>query len=266
MGAGTSNHRERGRARSVQRALTVLEAVGAGPQEVGIVDLSQRVGLPVSTVHRLLATLVDAGFVVQNPDTGRYRIGVRMFELGNAFLKQTQLLDVVRPRMRQLGQWLGETVNLAIRDGYTAVYVDQQESDHLLKMFTRTGTRIPLYCTGVGKVLLAGLSDAEVDAYLTVTELSPRTPNTITSPTLLRQHLARVRSQGYALDNEDFELGVRCIAAPIRNHLGETVAALSVSGPAHRLADHQLPLMIAKLVETTQVISHQFGLPAEAAS
>lgn len=257
--AEMTDARERGRAQSVQRALAILEGLGAEPHEVGIVDLSQRVGLPVSTVHRLLATLLDAGFVAQNAETGKYRVGVRAFELGNAFLKQTQLVDVVRPGMRQLGAALGETVNLAIQDGYSAVYVEQHESDHMLKIFTRTGTRVPLYCTGVGKVMLAGFTDAELDTYLAATDLAPRTHHTIVDPESLRQHIEQVRCQGYAMDNEDFELRVRCVAAPVRNHLGETVAAMSVSGPLHRLDDNQIALIKTRLLAITHEISTQLG-------
>lgn len=250
---------EPGRAQSVRRALAILEAVGTSYRDVGIVELSQRVGLPVSTVHRLLATLVDDGFVVQNAETGRYRVGIRAFELGNAFLKQTQLSEIAMPGMRDLCARVNETVNLAIRDAYSAVYVDQVESDHLLKLFTRKGTRVALYCTGVGKVFLAGFSQDEIDAYLSTTELTPRTPKTVTDPALLRQQLEQLRSQGYAVDDEEFEWGVRCVAAPIHDHRGETIAALSVSGPAQRITNKVLAALSKELSRSSNAISAQMG-------
>jgi DNA-binding IclR family transcriptional regulator len=253
---------EPGRAQSVKRALGILEEIGNQSHEIGIVDLSAKVGLPVSTVHRLLATLMDSGYVVQNHETGRYRVGVRAFEIGNSFLKQTHLLDVVRPRMTQLSRQLKETVNLAVRDGNTAVYIDQVESDHPLKLFTRRGTRVPLYCTGVGKVFLAAYSELEFDSYLRATDLEPRTPHTYTSPLRLRQHLDEICTRGYAIDDEDFQIGVRCSAAPIYDHTGDTVAALSVSGPLHRINDDQLQLMLPRLTDTTTTISRELGLDA----
>lgn len=245
--------------KSVQRALDILEVVASGQHEMGIVEISQRVKLPVSTVHRLLTTLADRKFITQNSETGRYRIGIRAFEIGNRFLEQTQLRDIAHPVMLELARKVNESINLAILDGFSAIYIDQVESERLLKIFTRSGVRVPLHCTGVGKVLLAGFSDEYIEHILSSVELLPRTPNTITRPDMLLAHINLVRNQGYALDDEEFEEGVRCVAAPIKNYRGETVAALSISGPVSRMMKEQLGAYIEALCEASKAISLQLG-------
>jgi DNA-binding IclR family transcriptional regulator len=259
---GTTFSSDPGRTRSVQRALSLLEILGSYSRSVGISELSSQVELPVSTVHRLLATLVDAGFVFQNSEDGKYQVGLRAFQVGRAYLHQTTLLDVARLAMRELSSKSGESVNLAVRDGNYAVYVDQVESYQVLKLFTRTGSRVSLHCTGVGKVFLASFSRDEVEAYLSETELVPRTPNTIADPDTLRPHLENIRKRGYAIDDEEFEVGVRCVAAPIYDYRDEVVAALSVSGPAQRVTRSSV-IQIAELVtEAANNISRQLGYSA----
>lgn len=248
-----------GHVQSIQRAVSILETLAGEQRETGIVALSKQVHLPASTVHRLLTTLIYTGLVAQNPETGNYRIGIRAFEVGSAFLEQTHLRDVTRPSMRELGKSINETVNLALRHGNEAVYVDQVECDRTLKTFTRPGARVPLYCSGVGKVLLAGYPAAEIDTALAGVALSPRTPATITDVDSLRHQIDLVRTKGYALDDEEFEQGVRCVAAPIYNHGGETVAALSVSAPAFRLDGQRLDQLINETCQAANSISQQLG-------
>lgn len=245
--------------RSVQRALSLLQAVSEDPSGVGISELSMRVALPVSTVHRLLATLVDSGFVIQHPENGRYRVGLRAFEVGNAFLRQVNLTDVARPAMRELAHQLNETVNLGVRDGFAAVYIDQVESNQMLKLFTRPGSRVALYCTGVGKVFLSDLPREEIETYIRTTELGPRTPHTITDGDMLRPHLENIRLRGFAIDDEEFEVGVRCVAAPIRDRHGVTIAALSVSGPSQRITRSALITIADQVATTAQTISSHLG-------
>lgn len=251
-----------GGVQSVRRALTVLEAVAAATHEredTGIVSLSRRCALPVSTTHRLLATLIDAGFATQDPDSGQYRVGLHAFEVGNAFLDHTDLRPVARPFLRDLAELTGETVNLAIRDGHDAVYIDQLESVQILKMFARPGARAPLACTGVGKVLLSGLTVPAAQRILTDEPLPHRTPRSVTEPDEMMRMLARIRIEGHALDDEEVELGVRCVAAPISDHRGEVRAAISVSGPTLRIIDHRIPELIRQVRGTAAAISAALG-------
>lgn len=248
-----------GMTRSVQRALLLLEEISYEPSGVGVSDLSLRADLPVSTVHRLLATLMASGFVVQNPDNGRYRVGLRAFEVGNAFLRQVDLAGVARPALRELSSQVNESVNLAVRDGFAAVYIDNVESDQMLKLFTRTGSRVQLYCTGVGKVMLAGMPADDIETYISTTDFVPRTPNTVVDPDMLRSQLERIVARGFGIDDEEFELGVRCVAAPIHDHSGATIAALSVSGPAQRISRASLFPIANRVATTAQNISSQLG-------
>jgi IclR family acetate operon transcriptional repressor len=250
------------RAQSVQRALKVLEILAGTGRDAGIADLSRRAGLPVSTMHRMLATLVDSGFVTQSRETGRYRIGIRAFEVGNAFREQTRLHEIAPPSMRHLKEQSGETVNLALRDGDDAVYIDQVECDHRLKIFTRPGARVPLYCSGVGKVLLASLDADEADAVLARSAMHARSTQPPVTIELLRQRIALVRDRGFAIDDDEAEHGVRCVAAPIRDHRDETIAALSISGPTARLSDTRLPHLVVLVRQTAEIISKQLGCHA----
>lgn len=251
-----------GGVQSVRRALSVLEAVAIATQDrddTGIVSISRRCALPVSTTHRLLATLIDAGFATQDPDSGQYRVGLHAFEVGNAFLDHTDLRPVARPYLRDLAELTGETVNLAIRDGHDAVYIDQMESVQILKMFARPGARAPLACTGVGKVLLSGLTPVAAERILTDQPLPHRTPRSVTEPAEMMRMLAAIRIDGHALDDEEVELGVRCVAAPIVDHRGDVRAAISVSGPTLRISDGRIPELIRQVRGTAAAISAALG-------
>ncbi|HEV2529837.1 MAG TPA: IclR family transcriptional regulator [Thermomicrobiales bacterium] len=253
---------DQGGVQSVRRALAVLEAVAAGNharEETGIVTISRRCDLPMSTTHRLLATLIDAGFAAQDPETGHYRIGLSAFEVGNAYLDHTDLRPVARPYLRDLAELTGETVNLAIRDGHDAVYIDQLESTRMLKMFARPGARAPLACTGVGKVLLSGLSPAAAERILTDEPIPALTPRSVTEPAAMLRILAAIREDGHAVDDEEVELGVRCVAAPIVDHRGELRAAISVSGPTLRMRDDRFPELIRQVRGTAAAISAALG-------
>jgi DNA-binding IclR family transcriptional regulator len=251
-----------GRTRSVKRALSLIDVIGDQHQGIGVSELSSQVELPLSTVHRLLTTLIDAGFVTQNSETAKYQLGIKAFQIGRAYLHQTRLLDVARPAMRELATEANETVNLAVRDGFSAVYVDQIESSQILKLFTQIGSRVSLYCTGVGKVFLAGFSKSLLDDYVEKTDLIPRTPNTISEPKLLSSHLEKIRRRHFAVDDEEFEIGVRCVAAPIHNHQQEVVAAISVSGPTQRVTVNEIEPLADLVTAKAEAISTRLGFSA----
>ena len=251
-----------GGVQSVRRALAILEALSTASQDredTGIVSISRRCGLPVSTTHRLLGTLIESGFATQNPENGQYRVGLHAFEVGNAFLDHTDLRPVARPYLSDLAELTGETVNLAIRDGHDAVYIDQLESIQMLKMFARPGARAPLVCTGVGKILLSGLSPVAAERILTDEPLPRRTPRSITEPRAVMKMLAAIRETGHAIDDEEVELGVRCVAAPIVDHHGEVQAAISVSGPTLRISDSRIPELVRQVRGTAAAISAALG-------
>lgn len=246
---------------SVLRALRLIDTLGESRGEVGLADLSGRVKLHVSTVHRLLTTLVQHGYCRQNPETGRYALGAKLFHLAESYLGQMDLRQVARPHLERLCRETGETANLVVLDGREALYLDKAESPQNLRIFSRIGHRAPLYCTAVGKVLLAARTPPEASDLLGPGPLEPMTRRTITALPQLQQELAKVRAQGYALDLEECEEGARCVAAPIRVAAGEVVAAVGVSGPSIRMRPKRVRELTPLLVRTAAMISQQLGCP-----
>jgi len=245
---------------SVIRALTLLDTMAAGGREIGIADLSKRVRLHVSTVHRLLATLISRGYVRQNPETGKYALGLRGFVLGQAYLEQMDLRRVVQPALQRLAQSTGETANLVIMDRGEAVYLDKAESAQSVRFSSRIGHRAPLHCTAVGKVLLAWLPEDREEVLGGLT-LTPLTRNTITEKDALRRELQRVAAQGYAVDREECEEGVSCFAVPLRDHSGRVVAALGISAPTARLTEAKREQLTLLLAEEGRSLSQELGYP-----
>lgn len=248
-----------GTVQSIGRALTLLEALGDCRAEIGIADLSKRVGLHVSTTHRILGTLIERGYARQNPETGRYALGAKALRLADSYLGQMDLRRAARPVLERLSQETGETTNLVILDGREALYLDKAEGHQTLRIFSRIGHRAPLYCTAVGKILLAYRPKEEADALLGGGPLEALTKHTITSPGQLRRELDKVHDQGFALDREECEEETCCIAVPIHNARGRVEAALSISAPAVRLTSRRMEELIPLMIRTGQEISVQEG-------
>src|SRR5579872_630123 len=243
---------------SVDRTLDVLEALATRRTATGISELSHIVGLHVSTVHRLLATLVDRGYVRQDPETARYHLGARIFSLSSAAEVHLDLRLLGRPFLERLMRATGETSNLVVLADEEICYLDQVESSHLVKMFTQPGTRAPLYCTGSGKVCLAYLSEERRSAYLGQ-RLRARTSHTLIDREQLERELMEIRRLGYGYDNEEMEEGVRCVAAPLFDRRGHVVGALSVSGPTPRMTPHKAPACVTPLLSVARELSAQLG-------
>jgi len=226
--------------RSLDKALQVLYLLAEVNQDIELGKLAARAELPKSTLVRLLATLKGHSFVYQDPDTRRYRLGWGLIYLGKAAERQFDLGKVLRPFLEQLARETGETASLAVLDGEHAVYIEQVVSQNVIKGIPPTGSKLDLHCTAVGKVLLSSLSKETFERLVHEHGLPRRTANTIVDPVELCKELARVREQGYALDNEETEPGGRCVAAPIRDVQGRVVAAISITGPTTRLTLERL--------------------------
>ena len=216
--------------KSVERAFELLEVVAGAGGEASISEVAEVAGIPLPTIHRLLRTLVGRGYMRQLPNR-KYALGPRLIPLGD--VASGVLGSWARPVLAPLVDQLDESANLAIPDGDLAVYVAQVPSTQAMRMFTEVGNRVYQHCTGAGKALLSQLPDDAVRAVLARTGMPARTPRTITSPDVLLAELAEVRAQGFAVDNEEQEIGVQCIAVPVRH--GDTRMAISVSGPATRM-------------------------------
>ena len=242
---------------TIERAIQILEAFSYEEPALGLSELARRTALPKSTVHRILKSLKQNRLVIQLED-GRYAIGIRLFELGSLAYANLGVRSVAQPYIRALTESTGETVHLGILDEYEVVSIEQALSPHTLRAEIYIGKRAPLYCTAVGKILAAYQDDAWIAAYLE----SPRekhTPNTITDRTALEREFRRVRERGYAVDNEEHNVGIRCIAVPVFDRGGKVVASLSISGPAVRVRPEKDKEHLAQLARTATEISQVLG-------
>lgn len=230
----------------MSNALAVLEAFTLEKPELGVTELSRALGVGKSTVHRLLASLAARGYVRKDPHTDKYCLGLKVFEVGSLVPTQRTIREAAVPHLQHLMSASRETVHLGVLAGWEVVYVDKIESHQALQMYSRIGRRAPLHCTALGKALLAFQSEEEVERFLG-RRLRAYTPATLTDPAKVRKELERIRTTGCALDNEEFEVGLMCIAAPVRDHTGTVVASLGVACPAVRLPEERVA-PLAKLV------------------
>ncbi|MDT0452209.1 IclR family transcriptional regulator [Streptomyces hesseae] len=239
-----------GGVQSLERAFDLLERMADAGGEVGLSELSTSSGLPLPTIHRLMRTLVACGYVRQQPNR-RYALGPRLIRLGES---SSRLLGTwARPHLARLVDETGETANMALLDGDEVVYVAQVPSRHSMRMFTEVGRRVLPHSTGVGKALLAQAQDDEVRALLARTGMPAATEKTITSPEDFLKELARVRESGFAMDDNEQEIGVRCLAVPVPD--SPTSAAISISGPAGRVTEAATERIVPLLREVAAELS-----------
>ena len=225
----------RQRVQSLDRALDLLEALSEA-DELGVSELAGHTGLVPSTAHRLLATLVARGYAAQNPATGRYLTGFKLLELTSGLQDRLgRLRTAARPHLEAVQRETGETTNLVVLEGRNAVYVDTVSGSRSVRLFIEVGQAIPAHTSGSGKALLAWRSPEDLAALFDGEPLAASTPRTLTSMAALEQDLERVRRQGYAIDDEEHELGVACVATPVMDAAGQALAAISVTGPAPRI-------------------------------
>lgn len=253
-----------GRLSSVACSIRLLKAFSEEQVEIGISDLAKRLGVAKSTVHRLAVTLVADGMLEQNPDTGKYRLGLSLFRLGSLVRRRMNVSNEARPLLRELREKVNETVHLAVLDGTEIMYVFNLESTQSIRMRSDVGVRKPAYCTAEGQVILAW-QPPEVVEEVVREGLAARTPQTITDPLALKKVLEGVRARGCAIEDEESELGMRCIAAPLRNDAGEVVAAIGLAGPVSRLSKKALTTFVPHVVETAAAISARLGHRTRAA-
>jgi IclR family KDG regulon transcriptional repressor len=246
---------------AVEGALSILETLSTG-HEMGVSDLAKKLGLGKSSVYRLLATLVRRGYVQKSPQTDRYQLTYRLFAVGSPAADRFGLREVATLVMQRLAAETGETVNLGVLDGARVVNLHKVESRHPLRLYLQLEGGAPAHATALGKVLLAALEPEEVARRLQGRRLDRLTSRTIGDRRSLWRALAKVGEQGFAIDDEECSLGLRCVAAPILDHRRAVVAAVSISGPSQRLP---VPVL-SRLAENVQVaareISERLGFPA----
>jgi IclR family transcriptional regulator, KDG regulon repressor len=272
--AGTGEivpHRERTSyiIKTVLHALDILEQFDPNVNELGVTELSKRLKLHKNNVFRLLATLESRNFIEQNTFTQNYRLGMKNLELGQTVLRQLGVHRQSRPLLESLAAECDETSYLAIRRGAHIIYLDAVETSQPVRVVPRTGILLPAWCTAAGKVLLAATSDQELHHFLSTVELRPQAPRSITRRDDLKQQLAAVSAQGYALEDEELDVGVRGVAVALRDYSGSVVGAICVSGPAIRFSSQRLDQELIPLVrKAADEVSRRMGYtpPAIAAN
>jgi IclR family KDG regulon transcriptional repressor len=247
-----------GRLSSVAMAIRLLKAFSEAEVEIGISSLAKRLGVAKSTVHRLAVTLVSEGMLEQDPDTGRYRLGTGLFRLGALVRQRMDVSNLGRPFLFALREKTNESVHLAILDGTEIMYVYNLESTQAIRMRSDIGVRSPAYCTAEGQAILAFQAPEVIERVLD-SGLHARTPQTITTPDGLKKALETIRQRGCAIEDEESEIGMRCIAAPIRNDAGDVVASVGMAGPVSRLSKKTLTAFIPHVIETAEAISGRLG-------
>ncbi|MCL2895985.1 glyoxylate bypass operon transcriptional repressor IclR [Brenneria tiliae] len=250
-----------GQVQSLTRGLTLLEYIARANGSVALTDLAQQAGLPNSTTHRLLTTMQQQGFVRQVGDLGLWTIASHAFIVGSSFLRSRNLLTLVHPILRKLMETSGETVNLAVLDhsDFEAVIVDQVQCTALMRMSAPIGGKLPIHASGAGKAFLAGLPDEQVIRLLHKKGLHAYTPHTLNSPQNLKENLSVIRKQGYAFDDEEHALGLRCVAASILDEHHEAFAAISISGPVSRITDDRITELGALVIKAAKEVTREYS-------
>lgn len=245
------------------KGLTLLEALAEHPQGTGVSQIAREVGLPVSTVHRLLGNLVERGFVSFAPDSRRYYLGLKIFELSNQVSLARGLSEIALPAMRRLAETTGESVFMAVRDGTELVYIERVEGQGRIQIRGAIGSRGPLYCTAQGKAMLASLPESSREEILDKIDLVPRAPNTITDPVELRKELQRTRERGWAMADEENQEGIRAVGVALINNREWPVAAMSVAAPVFQVSLTRLEEFAPLLIDAAREIELQ--LPSHSA-
>ena len=243
---------------SVSTAMRLLKTFSEGEVEIGVTSLAKRLGVAKSTVYRLASTLVAEGLLEQNKENDKYRLGVALFQLGALVRQRMNVSSEGRPYIFALREATNETVHLAILDRQDIMYVYNLESNQAIRMRADLGSRKPAFCSSEGRAMLAFQDDETIAAALDA-PLTRRTPKTVIDARKLRKIFAEVREQGYAYEDEQCELGMRSIAAPIRDAEGHVVAAVGIAGPVERLSDTTLEKVSPLVVDTANVISARLG-------
>ena len=250
---------EKGGVQSVERIVQLIEQLASHPAGASLQRLAQETGLAKSTVHRLLASLVSLGYAAQEPETGRYRLTLKMFELSSGIVNSMEIMDVAKAHLERLSQRTGEAVHLVIRDAQDIVYIYKTESGPM-RMSSRVGLRSPLYCTGVGKAILATLPPEEVEDVWNHSSLKKLTSRTVVDLTEMQDQLAEVRANGYAIDDEENEMGVRCVAVAIPGPDGRAESAFSISGLAPYMTPERIRRVAALALDTRTDILADLGV------
>ncbi|UCD71207.1 MAG: IclR family transcriptional regulator [Syntrophobacterales bacterium] len=248
---------------SVTNALNLLEEFKPDRNELGVTELSKRLNLHKNNVFRLLATLEAKGYIEQNKATENYRLGVKSLELGQTFIKQLGLVRQAKPFLKEIVNKCNEMAYIGVIRQNSIVYLDVEEANQTVKVANRVGWRLPIHCTAIGKAQIAFASEEELEKLGILDHMERFTPNTIVDKAEFIKHVKEVAKRGYALDNEEYNLGVRCVGIPLRDYTGRVVGGISVSGPSFRMTDEILKEKVIPVAkEAGEKVSKRLGFGA----
>ncbi len=242
---------------AVGRTLAILEALSK-EESINLEHLAKETGLPKATLLRFLSTLISLGYVFRD-DGDKYHLTLKMFSIGSRSLNHTNLVNTAKPFTKALSEELGETVHMGILEEDEAIYILKDESKYTIRMYSRVGKAIPLYCTAIGKIFLSEMNEEELNAYFETHILKPFTPKSIRSKRALRENLELVKKRGWSIDDEEHEENIMCIGAPIRDYTGKVTAAISVSWPLFRFDKDNFEKIVKKIKESSDNISRLLG-------
>ncbi len=244
---------------SIERAADVLELFLTSEQELSVKEISDRLGLSKSTIHGIIKTLEYRGYLQQNPEDLKYMLGMKLFELGYKMSNNLDLGKIARPIIKELVEEFKETVHLVAFNQDEAIYIEKLDGPHTLRIYSQIGKKAPIHCTGVGKAILAYQEEKEVDRLLANIDLESFTEHTMTDKNDIKKQLHLIRKQGYSIDDEEIELGLKCVAAPIFNHKGKVIGAISCASPKIRLTDERLTEVVEGIKQAAARISENMG-------
>jgi len=247
--------------KTLNKALALLEFLSINEKETrkgtGVSEINEVLHLGLSTIHRMLTTFKMRGYITQNQKTMKYFLGIKLFELSYTVQNTKYLIETTKSYLKQLSQSIGETANLAILEGKEVIYIAKIESSEVLTTNIKIGARLPANCTALGKILLAFMPEKEFDNLYEDNKVLPSlSPNSITSLKELKKQLIKAKEQGYAIDKEEYRIGVNCVAVPIKDKTGNTIAAISLTGPASRFTLEEIEKKRSYIIRISKEISN----------
>ena len=244
---------------TLERSLDILEELAHSEEPLGVTEIGNRISLHKSTVHRILQTLCYRGYVEKDKSSDRYKLGIKIVELGIRFFNDLEIRKVAGPLIEELAKSLDEVVHLVLHDDGEVVYIDKRESSHVVSMRSKVGRRAPMHCTAVGKALLSTMTDEEIKHILEKKGMPGYTPYTITDPEKLLENLNEIRQTKISIEYEENEIGIICLGTPIYDYSGVAIGAISVSGPAARIREKNIDRIGEELRRHGEMISAKLG-------
>ncbi|WHX98365.1 IclR family transcriptional regulator [Neobacillus sp. DY30] len=245
--------------KSVSRALDIIAIVGLKKGGLGVTEIANQIDINKSSVFRILSTLVQYGYIEQNPETGKYKLGYKFLDISSKLLESIDLRSEAKPFLQELENKTNEVIHLVVYDQGEVVYIEKLEGNETLRTHSKVGKRAPMHSTSVGKAILSHLPENDVLSILDRKGMPCHTDYTITTPEEFLHELNQIRQRGYALDLEENEYGITCIAAPVFDHLGKVVGAVSISGPTTRMNTERLNQLGPLMIQTGKQISARLG-------